>query len=535
MNAILLLGVGFFLLNAAQADLPNHCLYSQVSGAWTFHLSKADKAKHEKCSKASSDFGNGDFGLGEPDYDVHQSVKVHLGTPNIAKMKDESGKEIVGTWTMIYDEGFEVRINKMKFFAFSKYKQSSGSTKSYCHQTFPGWYHSSEQPDKTAWGCYHGTKDGGGEATEHTNTLNMLQLESTYIPEHDLVAKVNSCASCKWKAKVYPQFAGKKLSELHSMGGMRVVEEYKQMKKMARATPIELIQEETDTSALPKHFDWRNVDGENYINPVMNQGSCGSCYATSSLDAIASRVRIQTKNKVKPHYSVDNVLQCSEYSQGCNGGYGYLVGKYVQDFGAKMQSATDADTCKSDKPSLRAQDYYYIGGYYGGSTASNMMHELHKNGPFVVGFNTNGWVYHYETGVLLDMEEGEEAEEQKTAMKNPWMPTTHAVVIVGWGESDDLGKYWVVKNSWGKSWGEGGYFKIERGTNAHAIESKPIAIIPEVGNKVEVTDQYLQMMMVAYKERQAAETSKYIDEQLRESKGVKSGDGESANLSPSQI
>jgi cathepsin C len=247
---------------------------------------------------------------------------------------------------------------------------------------------------------------------------------------------------------------------------------------------------------LPKHFDWRNVKGENYINPVMNQGSCGSCYATSSLDAIASRVRIQTKNKVKPQYSVENVLQCSEYSQGCAGGYGYLVGKFVQDYGAKLKGAKDQDQCKADTPKLRAADYYYIGGYYGGSTATNMMQELHKNGPFVVGFNTNGWSYHYGSGVLLDMESGEgsyDAESEKTTFKNPWQPTTHAVVIVGWGETKDQSKYWIVKNSWGAGWGENGYFRIERGTDAHAIESKPIAVVPDkVGKEVKVTDKYLK-------------------------------------------
>ena len=44
-----------------------------------------------------------------------------------------------------------------------------------------------------------------------------------------------------------------------------------------------------------------------------------------------------------------------------------------------------------------------------------MQHELHKNGPFVVGFNTNGWVYHYESGVLLDMDSREtDRNEEKT-------------------------------------------------------------------------------------------------------------------------
>jgi len=473
-------------------------------------MTHQNKAKHEKCSSASSNFGGGDYGLGEPNYKADKQVKVHLSAPNVAQMKNDKGQEVKGTWTMIYDEGFEVRIDGKKFFAFSKYEKQAFGAKSICHQTFPGWYHDAAEPDKADWGCYHGTKDGGGEETHFESKLDLLQLEAkTYEAEEDLVSKVNSNPKSKWKAKVYPKYLNKKLSELHHMGGQRPVEHYKAMEN--EVFPPEGTQEflevdeevEAYVAKLPKNFDWRDVNGENYINPVMNQGHCGSCYATSSLDAIASRVRIQTKNAVKPKYSIQNVLKCSEYSQGCKGGYGYLVGKYVQDFGAKMSDSGDATKCHTDAPKLRAKDYYYIGGYYGASNAKNMQAELHKNGPFVVGFNTNGWSYHYESGVLTDTsrEESllEESEGSKTQFKNPWQPTTHAVVIVGYGESTDLGKYWLVKNSWGSDWGENGYFRIERGSNAHAIESKPIAVIPEMGAHADVTDKYLNKFLEAAK------------------------------------
>ena len=156
-----------------------------------------------------------------------------------------------------------------------------------------------------------------------------------------------------------------------------------------------------DISDLPEHFDWRNVDGENYINPVENQGSCGSCYVHASLDAFISRVRIKTKNKMHPQLSVENVLECNQYGQGCQGGYGYLVGKYLQDFGAHKvrngyrglgESWTSRDTdrkssfkkCLKGAADVRAEDYYYVGGYYGASNWKNMMKEIHENGPGTV-------------------------------------------------------------------------------------------------------------------------------------------------------
>ncbi|GFR00273.1 dipeptidyl peptidase 1 [Trichonephila clavata] len=68
-------------------------------------------------------------------------------------------------------------------------------------------------------------------------------------------------------------------------------------------------------SQLPVEFDWRNVNGENYVSPVKNQGECGSCYAFSSLAMLESRLRIMTNNTLKVNLSPQDIVSCSKYSQ----------------------------------------------------------------------------------------------------------------------------------------------------------------------------------------------------------------------------
>ena len=80
-----------------------------------------------KCSQTRLAYDHADdrYGLGEPNFSAADSVKVVLTEPNIAEYTDAKGETKRGTWTMIYDEGFEVRVDGHKYFAFSYYQQAS--------------------------------------------------------------------------------------------------------------------------------------------------------------------------------------------------------------------------------------------------------------------------------------------------------------------------------------------------------------------------------------------------------------------------
>merc|ERR1711871_1073518 len=135
------------------------------------------------------------------------------------------------------------------------------------------------------------------------------------------------------------------MRHLHAMGGGRTFHEphYRAPTFLEMEENSDSSDSEYDISALPKHIDWRNHDGQNYVSAVINQGNCGSCYAVAVTDMIESRIRIKTKNRVKGGLSVQKVLSCSQYSQGCKGGFPFLVGKYSQDFGMAPASEMNYD------------------------------------------------------------------------------------------------------------------------------------------------------------------------------------------------
>merc|ERR1719460_118066 len=87
-------------------------------------------------------------------------------------------------------------------------------------------------------------------------------------------------------------------------------------------------------------------------------------------------------------------------------------------------------TCKKNTSTkARTTDYHYVGGYYGACNYKKMMHEIHDNGPIVVGFNTDAGIWHYDQGVFeeesamsfIQQAAGEgEGEEESAPWGGPW-------------------------------------------------------------------------------------------------------------------
>lgn len=153
-------------------------------------------------------------------------------------------------------------------------------------------------------------------------------------------------------------------------------------------------------------FYRRCVDVKNCYNQPRNQGSCGSCYAFSSLGMLESRLRVATKNQLQVNFSPQDIVSCSTYSQGCEGGFPYLVaGKYAQDHGVVAEECypyTGRDsTCSAAKKCGRTYvaKYRYVGGYYGACNEELMKLSLVESGPLSVSFEVYPDFMHYAGGV----------------------------------------------------------------------------------------------------------------------------------------
>ncbi|KAF4747773.1 hypothetical protein FOZ62_011840, partial [Perkinsus olseni] len=239
------------------------------------------------------------------------------------------------------------------------------------------------------------------------------------------VARLNNRPGTTWKATVYPRFIGKTLRELNRMSGLRrksipedtlpaYLTRIERLRKRRRDRAalhrtsfldLELL---TAEHSLPESIDWRNVSGENYIEPVINQGSCGSCYAIATMRMLSARHKIKTRNLTAIPWSISFPLYCGEYNQGCDGGYAFLMSKWSSDVGLLPDTCAGYTpengkceiTCDpSTMPKYRASNYHYIGGYYGGTSAAQIMKELVEDGPLVVSLRPASDLMYYRSGV----------------------------------------------------------------------------------------------------------------------------------------
>ncbi|KAE8678106.1 putative cysteine protease [Hibiscus syriacus] len=198
---------------------------------------------------------------------------------------------------------------------------------------------------------------------------------------------------------------------------------------------------------IPSSLDWRT---EGAVTAVKNQHNCGCCWAFAAVAATEGATQIKTQNLVS--LSEQQVLDCSDNNDGCNGGNKISAFQYiVQNSGLTSEDnypyQQTQGACDMQK---QASQVAVISSYE--KVPPNSEQDLVKavsNQPVVVSIEASGPHFrHYKSGVFTG---------------NCGTQTNHAVTVVGFGTSDDGIDYWLVKNSWGvEDWGEDGYIRMQR-------------------------------------------------------------------------
>lgn len=193
-------------------------------------------------------------------------------------------------------------------------------------------------------------------------------------------------------------------------------------------------------------WDWREKDA---VSDVQFQGVCGCCWAFAAVGALESSSIINYQEKVK--FSEQYFVNCIQY--GCNGGNSLNVFEYLKTHSIPFENQLPYAGAEQPCRDVRGSSFYAMAtGYVGDDDYENpgvrkIKRAVCKYGPIVVSMRSTRAFHAYKGGIYDEVAPGD---------------TNHAILIVGW---DDSKNSYIVKNSWGKDWGENGFVWMDYKTN----------------------------------------------------------------------
>ena len=204
-------------------------------------------------------------------------------------------------------------------------------------------------------------------------------------------------------------------------------------------------------SSAPSSIDWRS---RNAVTSVKDQGQCGSCWSFSATGAIEGAWAISNGQLVD--LSEQELVDCATgfaySSHGCqggqmDGGFKFVIQNGQCSLSSYPYTAKD-ETCKtctalahiSSCSDVKPNDQVSLKGAV-------------SQQPVAVAISADSRIFQsYSGGVITS--------------SSCYTSLNHGVLVVGYGTENDV-DYWLVKNSWGPSWGSTGYVKIQKSSSTN--------------------------------------------------------------------
>lgn len=192
----------------------------------------------------------------------------------------------------------------------------------------------------------------------------------------------------------------------------------------------------------PQSLDWRD---KNIISPIKDQGQCGSCWAFAATETLESAYALL--NGDLEILSPQELVDCDTTSYGCSGGYPDHALEYIIAHGLETEkeypyTAQDGK-CQEHDTQYKLSECFHVP-----VNDEQALMRASADAPLVVLIEADQRVFQLYTSGIIDA---------RSCGQN----IDHAVQLVGYGTENDK-DYWLVRNSWGASWGESGYVRLER-------------------------------------------------------------------------
>jgi inhibitor of cysteine peptidase len=224
----------------------------------------------------------------------------------------------------------------------------------------------------------------------------------------------------------------------------------------ARAEALPVAPESAAAADLPAALNWCTAVG---CTPVRDQGACGSCWAFATAGVLEQNIRLV--DGVGKNLSEQYLLSCNTEGWSCSGGW------WAHDYnwwkvppgepgpGAVYEAAFPyvARKVACNPPHThyeKIDDWQYVGTASSVPTVAALKQAIYERGPVAVAVCVGSRFTNYTGGVLTTGDVCDKA-------------VNHGVILVGWDDSLGPGGAWILRNSWGPGWGEGGYMKIAYG------------------------------------------------------------------------